>query len=99
MLCLYLSKVVEQDFNAGFSELPSMMVVRIHKLFKRRPRSVLHLFLNMVQFRGLTEPYFFVMSQSSATRVCVYLPQDSESRRSRRLQPLQNALPPRPSGS
>lgn len=42
-----LPKVVEQDFNAGFSELPSMMVARIHKLFKRRPRSVLHLVFSL----------------------------------------------------
>lgn len=66
---LYLFKVVEQDFNAGFSELPSMMVVRIHKLFKRRPRSVPHLFLSPTVIQLARRAVFFVTSQSSAARV------------------------------
>lgn len=54
-----------------------MMVARIHKLFKRRPRSVLHLVFSLsashdsiqVAHRALYFFFFFLTSRSSAARV------------------------------
>lgn len=51
-----------------------MMVVRIHKLFKRRPRSVLHLFRFTTTYYPVHVTHrgvLFGMSQSSAARVFV----------------------------